>query len=85
MPERAARALKQRPTRQPAARSPATTPRRRRGMTASVVRVRYAETDQMGVVYYANYLVWFEVAAPTGCARPAGRYRAMEDDGLRCR
>jgi len=25
------------------------------------VRVRYAETDQMGVVYYANYLVWFEV------------------------
>ena len=26
-----------------------------------VVRVRYAETDQMGVVYYANYLVWFEV------------------------
>jgi acyl-CoA thioester hydrolase len=25
------------------------------------VRVRYAETDQMGVVYYANYLVWFEI------------------------
>ena len=25
------------------------------------VRVRYAETDQMGIVYYANYLVWFEV------------------------
>jgi len=25
------------------------------------LRVRYAETDQMGVVYYANYLVWFEV------------------------
>lgn len=25
------------------------------------VRVRYAETDQMGVVYYANYLVWFEL------------------------
>ena len=25
------------------------------------VRVRYAETDQMGVVYYANYFVWFEV------------------------
>jgi acyl-CoA thioester hydrolase len=25
------------------------------------IRVRYAETDQMGVVYYANYLVWFEV------------------------
>jgi acyl-CoA thioester hydrolase len=27
----------------------------------SRVRVRYAETDQMGIVYYANYLVWFEV------------------------
>ena len=27
----------------------------------SELRVRYAETDQMGVVYYANYLVWFEV------------------------
>ena len=25
------------------------------------VRVRYAETNQMGVVYYANYLVWFEI------------------------
>jgi acyl-CoA thioester hydrolase len=29
-------------------------------VTASV-RVRYAETDQMGIVYYANYLVWFEI------------------------
>ena len=27
----------------------------------SEVRVRYAETDQMGVVYYSNYLVWFEI------------------------
>src|SRR3954471_16231417 len=27
----------------------------------SHVRVRYAETDQMGIVYYANYLVWFEI------------------------
>jgi acyl-CoA thioester hydrolase len=25
------------------------------------IRVRYAETDQMGVAYYANYLIWFEV------------------------
>ena len=25
------------------------------------VRVRYAETDQMGIVYYANYFVWFEI------------------------
>jgi acyl-CoA thioester hydrolase len=27
----------------------------------TAVRVRYAETDQMGIVYYANYLVWFEI------------------------
>ena len=27
----------------------------------STVRVRYADTDAMGVVYHANYLVWFEV------------------------
>jgi acyl-CoA thioester hydrolase len=27
----------------------------------SEARVRYAETDQMGIVYYANYLVWFEI------------------------
>jgi acyl-CoA thioester hydrolase len=30
-------------------------------VTTTEVRVRYAETDQMGVVYYANYLVWFEI------------------------
>ena len=32
-----------------------------RPASTSVVRVRYAETDKMGVVYYANYFVWFEV------------------------
>jgi len=46
------------------------------------VRVRYAETDQMGVVYYANYLVWFEVAR-TDWLRAAGwTYRQMEQDGV---
>ena len=45
------------------------------------VRVRYAETDQMGVVYYANYLVWFEVGR-TDWLRDAGwTYREMEQDG----
>ena len=33
----------------------------------STVQVRYAETDQMGVVYYANYLVWMEVARVGYC------------------
>ena len=26
----------------------------------TLLRVRYAETDKMGIVYYANYLIWFE-------------------------
>ncbi len=48
----------------------------------SRVRVRYAETDQMGVVYYANYLVWFEVGR-TDLLRLAGwSYREMEADGF---
>jgi acyl-CoA thioester hydrolase len=43
--------------------------------------VRYAETDQMGVVYYANYFVWFEVAR-TDLLRHAGwSYREMEGEG----
>ena len=46
------------------------------------VRVRYAETDQMGVVYYANYFVWFEVAR-TDLLRTLGwTYREMEDSGV---
>jgi acyl-CoA thioester hydrolase len=49
---------------------------------SSHVRVRYAETDQMGVVYYANYMVWFEVAR-TDWLRSAGwTYRQMEQDGV---
>lgn len=49
----------------------------------STIRVRYAETDQMGVVYYANYLVWFEVGR-TDWLRDAGyTYRSMEEqEGL---
>ena len=48
----------------------------------SRVRVRYAETDQMGVVYYANYFVWFEVGR-TELLRSAGwSYRDMEADGF---
>ena len=27
----------------------------------TLLRVRYSETDKMGIVYYANYLVWFEI------------------------
>src|SRR5580704_8281738 len=47
------------------------------------IRVRYAETDQMGVVYYANYLVWMEVARVEYCKSIGFRYKDMEhDDGI---
>jgi acyl-CoA thioester hydrolase len=44
----------------------------------TVVRVRYAETDQMGVVYYANYLVWFEVGRGAWCRAHQFQYRELE-------
>ena len=47
------------------------------------IRVRYAETDQMGVVYYANYLVWMEVARVEYCSAIGFRYKDMEmEDGV---
>lgn len=49
---------------------------------SSHVRVRYAETDQMGVVYYANYLVWFEVGRSDWLRAVGSTYRAMEADGV---
>ena len=46
------------------------------------LRVRYAETDKMGVVYYANYFVWFEVGR-TDLLRELGwSYREMEHAGV---
>jgi acyl-CoA thioester hydrolase len=50
---------------------------------STTFRVRYAETDQMGVVYYANYLVWFEIGRSEFCRRHGFEYRDMEQqDGL---
>ena len=47
-------------------------------------RVRYVETDQMGVVYYANYLVWMELGRVEYCRAAGVRYKDMEiDDGVR--
>jgi acyl-CoA thioester hydrolase len=49
----------------------------------TVVNVRYAETDQMGVVYYANYLVWFEVGRVAWCKAKGFHYSEMESaEGL---
>jgi acyl-CoA thioester hydrolase len=42
------------------------------------VNVRYAETDQMGIVYYANYLVWFEVGRVAWCKAKGFHYAEME-------
>ena len=46
-------------------------------------RVRYSETDQMGVVYYANYLVWMELGRAEYCRAAGIRYKEMEaNDGI---
>lgn len=44
----------------------------------TTVRARYAETDQMGVVYYANYLVWFEVGRVETFRQMGFSYKEME-------
>lgn len=50
--------------------------------STSSLRVRYAETDKMGVVYHANYLVWFEIGR-TDLLRTLGwTYRDMEATGV---
>ncbi len=50
---------------------------------STIFRVRYAETDQMGVVYYANYFVWFEIGRTDFCRQRGFAYRDMEkEDGL---
>ena len=44
------------------------------------VRVRYAETDQAGVVYHSNYLIWFEVGRVELCRDYGFNYREMETE-----
>jgi acyl-CoA thioester hydrolase len=44
----------------------------------TTVRVRYAETDQMGVVYHANYLIWFEVGRVELMRAMGIEYKRME-------
>ena len=50
--------------------------------SVTLVRVRYAETDRMGVVYYANYFVWFEVARAELLRTLGWTYREMEEAGV---
>ncbi len=50
--------------------------------TTTELRVRYAETDKMGVVYYANYLVWCEVARTDFIRQHGGSYAEWEEQGV---
>ena len=47
------------------------------------VRVRYGETDQMGVAYHAHYLVWCELARTEHMRRLGLRYRDLEERGYK--
>jgi acyl-CoA thioester hydrolase len=46
----------------------------------TTVRVRYAETDQMGVVYYGNYFIWFEIGRVELCRQLGFEYKRMETE-----
>jgi acyl-CoA thioester hydrolase len=50
--------------------------------STSRVRVRYAETDKMGVVYYAQYFVWFEIGRTDWLRATGWTYREMESEGF---
>ncbi|EIT86862.1 thioesterase family protein [Fictibacillus macauensis ZFHKF-1] len=51
-------------------------------LSKTTVDVRYAETDQMGVVYHANYLVWFEIGRTVYIEDLGFQYAQMEQDGV---
>lgn len=51
--------------------------------TSVSLRVRYAETDQMGVAYHSHYLIWCEMARTEHLRRLGVRYRDLEDRGFR--
>ena len=46
------------------------------------IRVRYAETDQMGVVYHGNYFAWFEIGRVELLRQTGWSYKALEADGI---
>jgi acyl-CoA thioester hydrolase len=48
---------------------------------ATDIEVRYAETDQMGVVHHANYVIWFELARTRLCALSGFHYADIEKMG----
>ncbi len=50
------------------------------GWHETEVRVRYAETDQMGIAHHANYLIWFEAGRSDLCRARGFSYKQMEDE-----
>lgn len=52
-------------------------------VTETSLRVRYAETDQMGVAHHANYLIWCEAARTDHMRAQGVSYRALEESGVR--
>ena len=50
------------------------------GWHETEIRVRYAETDKMGIVHHANYLVWFEAGRSELCRDRGFSYKAMEEE-----
>ncbi len=50
------------------------------GWHETQLRVRYAETDQMGIVHHANYLIWFETGRSDFCRDKGFSYKEMEEE-----
>jgi acyl-CoA thioester hydrolase len=71
-----------RPLRQRQVSEPAVTGRQLE-ISETLVRVNYSETDQMGVVYHARYLVWLDVARCDYLRHSGTSYRDLEESGLR--
>lgn len=51
-------------------------------VSESKTRVRYKETDQMGIAHHSNYFVWFEIGRTDLCRKVAGSYREIEERGF---
>ena len=51
-------------------------------ISETTTRVRYAETDQMGIVYYGNYAQYFEIGRVESIRQLGYSYKEMEEDGV---
>ncbi len=50
------------------------------GWHETEIRVRYAETDKMGIVHHSNYLIWFEAGRSDLCRARGFSYKEMEEN-----